>query len=534
MPLAKLSCATRPADVRRAFSQSVQDISRAIEPFGYYQATIDRELSFEAATCWQATFMIDPGPGVLVNTVRVNIEGGNHPQFAKTTEALPLKQGRIFEHQQYESLRDQLRSTAMDQGYLDATYAVNRVTIDPDALTADIELRLVTGERYRIGKIEQGFSFLHPELARRLITISKGDPADRDQIRRTQQSLSQTGYFKQVELVTIANADDATLDLTVMGEQNVQRDRSIGAGISTDKGVFATAGYARPLLNAYGHQLKAEMEAGAQAELFDLQAEYRIPGERPLEDWRSFYVGANAQNGNDAIDARTYAAGLRDSLSRDRWRIEPFLELTYERTDLDDADQINRALVPGIGLVYRNASEGNRPVGMRTRVELAGSTDKVYSDASFIRISGDIKVITGLDTRTRLILRSSAGYLHTSKFDEVPTNWRFFAGGDRSVRGFDYRSLGPRNANNDTTGGEWLFTASAEIDYLVAENWLASAFIDAGDVGFDGEKTEEWPVAAGVGIGWLSPVGAVRVAIGFPVQGSDEDFRVHISLGPDL
>jgi translocation and assembly module TamA len=114
----------------------------------------------------------------------------------------------------------------------------------------------------------------------------------------------------------------------------------------------------------------------------------------------------------------------------------------------------------------------------------------------------------------------------------LPPELRFFAGGDRSVRGFDYQQIGEVNETGGVIGGRFLTVASAEYEHYFLEKWGAAAFVDAGDAynsQFDAN------VGVGVGLRWRSPVGLIRVDVAFPVVTELEDrIRFHVVFGPDL
>ncbi len=71
--------------------------------------------------------------------------------------------------------------------------------------------------------------------------------------------------------------------------------------------------------------------------------------------------------------------------------------------------------------------------------------------------------------------------MSVGNFDALPPDLRFFAGGDRSIRGFDYHEIGEVNANGLIIGGQYLAVASAEYEYYFNEDWGAAVFVDAGD-----------------------------------------------------
>ena len=109
---------------------------------------------------------------------------------------------------------------------------------------------------------------------------------------------------------------------------------------------------------------------------------------------------------------------------------------------------------------------------------------------------------------------------------------RFFAGGDDSIRGFGFETLGPTDDEGDVIGGNNLLVASVEYERHLKGNFYGALFVDAGNAFDDDDFSAE--VGAGFGIKWLSPVGPLRLYLGYPVSDSDRSARIHIRLGADL
>jgi translocation and assembly module TamA len=109
---------------------------------------------------------------------------------------------------------------------------------------------------------------------------------------------------------------------------------------------------------------------------------------------------------------------------------------------------------------------------------------------------------------------------------------RFFAGGDSSVRGFDFESLGPVDAEGAVIGGSRLAVASIELERSIKPRWSLAVFVDSGNAfdqsGFDAHT------GAGLGARWRSPLGPVRIDVAWPVNDPAHGARLHVSLGPDL
>jgi translocation and assembly module TamA len=111
---------------------------------------------------------------------------------------------------------------------------------------------------------------------------------------------------------------------------------------------------------------------------------------------------------------------------------------------------------------------------------------------------------------------------------------RFFAGGDVSVRGYAYNSLGPTDPLGAVIGGSNLLVGSVEIDQQIAGNWAIAAFVDSGNA-YDKIKDFDPATGVGAGIRWFSPLGPIRIDIAVPLEkDAPDDYRLHITLGPDL
>ena len=109
---------------------------------------------------------------------------------------------------------------------------------------------------------------------------------------------------------------------------------------------------------------------------------------------------------------------------------------------------------------------------------------------------------------------------------------RFFAGGDQSIRGYDYHSLGPEDADGNVIGGSSLLTGSIEYEHRLFGNYYGAAFVDAGNA-FDGTDLNA-VVGAGVGIKWRSPIGPIRLYVAHPFSLDETGIKLHVSVGVDL
>jgi translocation and assembly module TamA len=151
-----------------------------------------------------------------------------------------------------------------------------------------------------------------------------------------------------------------------------------------------------------------------------------------------------------------------------------------------------------------------------------------------LRIAGSTYFDLSGGGRTILAMRGAFGSLLNATAATVPPSSRFYAGGGGSVRGYDYQSIGPRDANGKPSGGASLLEGSIELRQRFGSSYGAVAFVDAGAVGTNaGAPTDEVRVGAGVGARYYTPIGPIRADVAIPLirqQGSGS-FGFYIGIG---
>lgn len=144
----------------------------------------------------------------------------------------------------------------------------------------------------------------------------------------------------------------------------------------------------------------------------------------------------------------------------------------------------------------------------------------------------DARYLQSIGEKQRLIARASLGASWTDNFDRIPPSLRYFAGGDRSIRGYAFENIGSRDSEGNNIGGRYLGVGSLEYEYYFKPDWAVAAFVDGGDAFVDDFKMR---IGAGAGVHWQSPVGPIKVDVGhgFDKQYGDK-VRLHISIGAEL
>ncbi|MGB5496003.1 MAG: autotransporter assembly complex family protein [Sedimenticolaceae bacterium] len=535
---ARLRLSTQACDapawrVRRLFGRAEEDFQPALRAFGYYSATVEEKLE-TGGDCWEATFDIVLGKRTTIRERRIIVKGeaSKDPQLQGLLKTLPLAEGAPLNHADYEAIKERLRRFAAQYGYLDFEFSRQELRVYPREAVADIVLEADSGVRYRFGELRFGELPVDEKLVRRLAKIREGEPYNAAALLAMNRHLSDSGYFHRVEVrARRAEAKDDRVPIDILLEPAKRHAWRAGIGFATDTGPRLTLRYDNRYVNSLGHHFESTLSVSPV--LSGLNLDYVIPGEDPLRESFSFGAQLKHEDTDTALsDSVTLAA--RQTVKSERWTQTRFLELLHEKSTVADQDTTSTLLMPGIGLDRIKADDLLRARhGYRARMEVRGAYDGLVSTATLLQLKTHAKGVHRFGEGGRLSVRADAGWTLTDSTVDLPASLRFFAGGDNSVRGYRYRSLGPRDGDGDVKGGKHLLTGSVEYEHPVfgEDGWVA-AFIDAGNA-FD---TNDVDVRYGYGLGvrWYSPVGRVRLDVAIPDDTEDDNWRLHFGLGADL
>lgn len=531
-----------PAELRAAFDQADTQIRRALEAFGYYNVEVEKDLTGDAASGWKARFAVKPGAPAIVRSSEVAVEGEgrNQRRVKEALEGFAPRVGERFDHATYEASKAVIDTSLRGAGYLDAKTTRRRVTVKPDEESADVDLLWESGERYRFGEVRFEGDAPFPEtFLREFVPWREGAYFNSEQVLNLQQRLVDADYF---ELVSVQPNLDEKQNGAVPIDVVLNRDeRTVYSGevyYSTDFGVGVRVGAERRWLNKKGH--KADVQLEYSQRLQEAAVHYQIP--RPGRDDRSYDFGiAYRDETTDVSRSRNFQ--IAATRSEKRWHGftrtigVKFLKGDFEiGQDEDNLEYGESQLLFAEGtLTRRRLNDRLEPRrGYVVDFGVRAAAEAIVSDTNIVQGWARGTWLLPQGDKGRIKLRGEAGAMTVGDFDALPPDLRFFAGGDRSIRGFDYHEIGETNANGVIIGGEYLAVVSAEYEYYFKENWGAAVFVDAGDA-----FTRDFNLNVGVGVGirWRSPLGPIRVDFGFPVVTDldpEDSWRIHVLLGPDL
>lgn len=519
--------------LRWLHANAERNIRDALEPFGYYEPVIEATLN-RTAGGWEARYRIQPGRALRIAMLDVRVlgEGARDPIFQKLLTSLPLAKGQILEQPKYEQIKQNLETLATERGYFDARFTERAIRVDLQTYEAVISLHYDTGQRYRFGDISFKQDILSPKLLNRYPRFKPGDPYDANELLKLQSDLGGSPYFSQVQIN--AQPDDATdtapVDVTL--EPNKKRKYSAGLGYGTDTGVRGKLKMEQRWINRQGHHYEAEMQLSPIKSL--IGGKYMIPGRDPITDEYALTAGYTLQS-NDQ-DFELIALGGSWQRQDGKWLKNYNLSFQYEDYQVGDEPRATSLLlIPGLNWTWVDADDRLYTTrGLLFGFELRGASTALLSDINFVQGVLRLKGVYALNDDSRLLARGDLGATAIREdFEELPASLRFYTGGDASVRGYSYNSIGPTDDQGKVVGGKNLLVGSLEYEHRVWNDWSLAAFVDSGDA-FDG-AAPELKTGVGVGVRWRSPVGPVRIDFASGLDRPPGDtFRFSFSIGPDL
>ncbi|NKQ10477.1 outer membrane protein assembly factor [Pseudomonas sp. SST3] len=510
-----------------------EQAEKALQALGYYNGEIESGVS--GGENPRLTLRIEPGEPVRLRNITVRVDGPAADLRAFRVPRNTLKAGEVLNHGQYEQVKQQILNQASRYGFFDGRFKQQRLAIDPAANAADVELIFQSGPRYVLGDVRfDGDSPFDPDLLTRMVPFEAGTPYDSELVADLNQAMQSSGYFEGVRVdANPANAEQQRIPVAVQLTTREPRTLGLGLGYSTDVGPRLRLDFRRHWVNPQGHSYGIETELSAPRQNVGLW--YDVPLDPPLTDKLRYAAGYQYEElgDNDSLSRLLTVGPEWHRKLPSGWQRVWALKWRHEQYELGDDSGVSTLLMPGVAYSYlRSDSRIDPSRGYRLEFELAAAKEGLLSDADLIHANTTIKGLITLAGRHRFLGRVAVGGNWTNEYTNVPPSLRYFAGGDQSVRGYDYQSLSPTNSDGDKIGGRYQLAVSAEYQYSLTDKWRVATFVDQGNA-FNSLELPSLKSSVGLGVRWVSPVGPIRVDLAHPLDG-EGGVRLHFSMGPEL
>jgi len=529
LSLEKEKCDAPEWKIRGLYAQADQEIDQGLRALGYYHAVIDKSLAFGKA-CWKADFAINPGAQVYVKDINITFTGAAHDdtEFKKLHDKLLKTKDSPLDHSQYEKMKRRIESLALERGYLKGTFTEKKLIIDKQLNQAHIQLVYDAGKRMVFGKVVVEQDILNPEFVAKYISIKSGDFYTSEQLAKTHNDLSKTGYFEMIDIDPDTEKAGKEVPVTLKLQPKKKHHFTFGAGYDTDIGPLISTAYENRRLNRLGHFLTSELDLSPV--LSTAAVEYNVPLNNPVSDFFSFGGGLKREDTNSFKTTSAMLSGRLKHALDSGWKQTLFLDLDYEDFLIGSNTTQTLLLVPGGSWFKSVADNALRPTqGYRAKFDASGSYQNPLSNVSFLQTALSAVWMHPLPWNSKFIGRTELGATLVDQFDKLPTSYRFYAGGINSIRGYAYKELGPKDNQGNVIGGKFLTILSLEYEKAIFDNWGVSAFVDSGDAFNLGNIRLK--TGAGLGVRWYSPFGPVRVDVAIPLNDSTSSFQIHFAAG---
>ena len=415
------------------------------------------------------------------------------------------------------------------RGHPKAAIVTRDVIADHRNSTVDVTLNVEPGPVASLGEpLVTGTDRVDPEFARYMTGIRPGEQYDPQKIARSRQRLQDLGVFASVSVEEGAGVGpDGVLPLTFVLTERKRHLIGAGASYSTIDGATLEGYWMHR--NLFGHaeslRLDAELSGIGADDLedfsYELATTFRRPGVFTPNTDATLKLEAERED-VDPYESTSFSGkvGLEHRFSPE---LLGSTALNGELDEIDDAFGNNEYLLVSLPSKLDYDGRDNRldPTrGFRAILEAEPFADIKAGTLALVS-EGGLAGYYGIGAEDRLVFaaRGSLGTIVGGDIEEIPATRRFFLGGGGSIRGYEYRSVGPRE-NGEVVGGLSFFETSLELRFRVTDTIGIVPFIDAGAAYLDPipDFSEEVRVGAGVGLRYYTPLGPLRLDVAVPLN----------------
>lgn len=528
------------AEILRLIAATPAQARALLETEGYFNAQVTaRRLP---VTPMRVRIEVDPGPRTRVSRATVEVQGaiqdfaeaGSERDRALLREidrGWRLREGRSFRQSTWNDEKTELLGRLRTDGYPGAAWAGTAAEVNAPANEVRLFVVADSGPLYQFGPMRvEGLKVHRREAVTHLSTFDAGDRYTEKQVLDFQERLQTSGLFESASVVIDPDPEHAAAaPMTITVREAPLQDLTLGVGYSDVTRERATVEHVHRKVFGYNWVSKTKMELGRDQRTVSLE----LTSHAKRDLYRNLVAYAGERFTSDD-SASTTSHRLRVGRTRDTPRIERlyFGEYTSSRVTTDLGVRRATALTANYHWVLREVDSILLPTdGYTLSAQLAaGQARSPEGNGPLARLYGRLTWYKPLGNNWYANARVELGNVITRGTVGVPDTLLFRAGGDDSVRGYAYRSIGP-DLGGTIVGGKLLGTGSVELARPFSRrmrDWWWAVFLDAGDAS-NSWKTFSPKRGYGAGVRWRSPVGPLRVDLAWGEE--TQRLRLHLSVG---
>jgi outer membrane protein insertion porin family len=488
------------------------------------------------------TIAVDEGERYKVASVNVDSNQLRNVDQSALEEAVTLRENQWYSSEDMEESVD-----ALTQKLGDMQYAFARIRPDiqrnADNNTVDVTFRAQETPRVFVEKIDiKGNVRTLDKVVRRESELIEGDPFSSTKLAETERNLRNLDFFNNVVVKPVpGSAPDQTV-VEVDVEEKSTGEVSVGAGFSTADGPLADFSITERNFLGKGQQLRFSTTLAGERTEFDVSFTEPYFFDRDLATgFDIFHITRDLQD-ESSYDQKTSGLALRTEYPFTK-KLRQQLKYRIQNNEIDDVDsdasrfirdQQGERLTSALShtLTYNDLDSNFNPTE-GTKWWLTNEVAGLGGDAQYVSGKTGVSQFYPIAKKVTLNLLGEVGAIGGYGDEDVQINERYFLG-SRTLRGFEYAGLGPRDlATDDALGGNLFYRGTAELGFpsglpeeLGIRGFLFSDFgslwdLDESDANIADDSSVR--VSVGVGVSWASPLGPLRLDLAKPVVKEDYD-----------
>ncbi|MDP3744150.1 MAG: BamA/TamA family outer membrane protein, partial [Methylotenera sp.] len=474
-----------PAEWQRLALSAPQNIKDLLATEGFFSPTITPLLTVQNNVSI-ATFTVEPGTPVLIQQVALKFTGDimqqsskDLPDIQKLRDDWLLKSGMQFRQEDWSQAKRNLLVALLIQRYPNASISQSSATVNVESNTAALMVEIDSGSAVHFGKlIIEGLKRYPNSIIENLNPIKAGSVYSQSQLLTFQSRLQESRYFRSVEVTAdtkTANADGSPVinaPIKVVVDENQAIKMGVGVGYSTNTGARTQLTFDDLNLFNLGLRMTSSLKLEQKAQI--LAGEVRLPQTK-----NGYRDSINASVNHTSIEGQAVTstqAGIKRAWGSRKREQYVGANLLTEQVKLDGAESSsNYAATLAYGITLRRIDHDLNPTrGYLLNVQFAGAPLASLANGNFLQSYIKAQGYYPVTASTQLIARAEIGMVNGK--NSAPAAFLFRAGGDQSVRGYGYQSLGVVEGDA-IVGGRYLTTGSVEVVQWLTPQWGAAMFV---------------------------------------------------------
>ena len=517
--------------LERLVAEARREATEALATDGYFSAKVTSTIdtSGEMAV---VRLNVDPGPRTRVKSVDLDFTGPatqdaeGRDRIDAVRKTWRLAPGEPFVDAEWNAAKDAALARLSRGRYAAAKITDSEARVVPEDSAAQLRLKLDSGPVFRAGAVNvTGLNRYPPRVVENFNPHRLGEPYDDTKLAQYQRRLLETGYFNAVQFQIDPDPDQsAAAPLNVQVIEAPSQRIDTGVSYSTDVGAGFSVDYGNADIFNSAHRFRSLLAINQKDQRLNLSVD---TPPRPRGYWDTYSARLERSDVQNLVSTEA-VAGYALNWGLERVPSQATLSYHYERLDVEGSTtRNNRALFAGYRKTFRTTEELVTPrEGLIGTVELGVSVPGA-STQDFARVRTLVNWLIPAGLRNDILVRGEFGYVYADDRFGIPSSFLFRTGGDQSIRGYQYQSIGIREGEA-VVPGRYLTVGSIEYTRWVTDSLGAAAFVDAGDA-FDDFDAYDVAVGVGVGVRWKSPIGPFRGDVAYGER--DKSFRLHFSVG---